>query len=109
MIVDPITPLVMRMPKSMVAVKPTIPKAAMVRITGKSERRARAKRSVANHTKGASTIAAITILKQEAVNTGKWAPMILLSGVALPNSAIPAIRLATVVVDADCGSDAIPK
>ena len=65
-------------------------------MTHQSDRLALAKRSVANQTKGASTTLAITILRHEAVKIEKCAPTILLSGVAVPNSAMPVSNCAIV-------------
>ena len=85
----------------MVAVKPTMPKAEIAAITPQSDRWTFAKRSVANHTNGASTMLAIAILRHEAVKIEKCSPTILLSGVAVPNSAIPHSSWAMVAGEED--------
>jgi hypothetical protein len=85
----------------MVAVKPTIPAAAIAAMTYQSDRRTLAKRDVINQTTGARTELAITIRAKEAVKTGNALPMILLNGVAEPNSAMPRIRYETVLMERD--------
>lgn len=101
MIVEPITPVVIRIPNNIVTVNPIIPKAAIAPITRKSERSALANLLVRTHTKGAKTRVAITIRKNEAVKTEKCWPMILLNGVVVPNSAIPATSWTTDIGDTD--------
>ena len=96
MIVEPITPVVRRMPKSMAAVKPTIPNNEIATITNQSDRFARANLFVSNHVNGARTRQAISMRMHDAVKTENCCPINLLSGVALPKSAMPSKSCTTI-------------
>ena len=107
MIVEPITPVVRRIPKSMAAVKPTIPNNEIATITHQSDRFAPANRFVSSHVNGARTRQAISIRMHDAVKTENCCPISLLSGVALPKSAMPSKSCTTIAGAVERLSDAM--